>query len=487
MTAGPASPVAESASSTIDPDVQAGRASDGERSARFQSVVTIDEDAVDGLLAGEEFAAEFDETLDDVKLYAKYRRLAAEQAALRRVATLVARGVEPLEVFGAVADEMRRCLPADTAGLWRFESDREITLVAAAADPDALARWPVGTRTAVDGDTIATLVQRTGRPARIDSYDNVAGPIAARVRAAGVRAAVGVPIVVDGRVWGLAAVGSRQPDPMPADTEVHVSRFAELIATAVVAGHRDEQKRQLLADGSQRLSLVDALLEGRAFDDWRLRDVAGQLRLPINGPFVVIAAHVRTAGDEPLPEIESKLRSLDIFSAWRLLPDFQVGIVHIESDRKRDGVVALMSRMTTARVGVSAPFGDLRDTPRALHVARVMLRGPADSTSSVAVFDGSILATAAVSAPEVMIQTVGAALDGFGDLPDEDRDTLFETFRVWQDNDASVRGAAEVLICHPNTVRHRLRRIEKHTGRSLSRPRDVAELCLAFEVHRRLM
>ena len=86
-----------------------------------------------------------------------------------------------------------------------------------------------------------------------------------------------------------------------------------------------------------------------------------------------------------------------------------------------------------------------------------------------------------------MVKTVGAALDGFGDLPGEDREMLFETFRVWQDNDASVRGAAEVLICHPNTVRHRLRRIEKHTGRSLSRPKDVAELCLAFEVHRRLM
>jgi DNA-binding PucR family transcriptional regulator len=103
------------------------------------------------------------------------------------------------------------------------------------------------------------------------------------------------------------------------------------------------------------------------------------------------------------------------------------------------------------------------------------------------VFDGSILATAAVSAPEVMVQTVGAVLDGFGDLPDVDREMLFETFRVWLDNDASVCGAAEVLICHSNTVRHRLRRIEKHTGRSLSRPRDVAELCLAFEVHRHLM
>ena len=487
MTAHPTSSVAESASSTIDPDVQSRRARDGELNAEFHSDLTTYDNAVDGLVTAEDFAAKFGENRADVTLYAEYRRLAAEQAALRRLATLVARGVEPSEVFGAVADEMRRCVPADSAGLWRFESDREITLVAAAADPAALARWPLGMRTPVDGDTIATLVQRTGRPARIDSYDNVAGPIAARVRAEGVRAAVAVPIIVDGRMWGLAAVGSVQPGPMPADTEVHIGRFAELIATAVVAGYRDEQKRELLAEGSQRLNLIDTLLEGRGFDDWSLREVACKLRLPVNGPFVVVAAHIPTVGDEPLPDIESKLRSLDSFSAWRLLPDLQVGIVHVESDRKLDRVVALLSRMTTARVGVSAAFKDLRDTPRALHVARVMMRGPTDSTSSVAVFDGSILATAAVSAPEVMIKTVGAALDGFGNLPDEDREILFETFRVWLDNDASVRGAAEVLICHPNTVRLRLRRIEKHTGRSLSRPRDVAELCLAFEVHRHLM
>jgi sugar diacid utilization regulator len=479
--------VAESVSSTIDPDAQARRASDGELSAGFQSDPTIDEDAVNGLLTVEEFPTEFDENRDDANFYAEYRRLAAEQAALRRVAALVARGVGPLAVFGAVAEEMRRCVPADTAGLWRFETDGEITMVAAAADPAPLTKWPVCTRTTLESNTIASLVLRSGQPARIDSYDNIAGSIAARVRAVGVHAAVGVPIIVDGRVWGLAAVGSLQPGPMPADTELRVGRFAELTATAVVAGYRDEQKQQLLAEGSRRSNLIDALVEGRVFDEWSLREVAGQLRLPINGPFVVVAAQVPTMGDEPLPEIESKLRSLDIFSAWQLLPDVQVGIVHVTSDQRFDRFVALMSRMTTVRVGVSAAFGDLRDTPRALHVARVMLRGPTDSASPVAVFDGSILATAAVSAPEAMIQTVSAALDGFGDLPDEDREMLFETFRVWQNNDASVRGAAEVLICHPNTVRHRLRRIEKHTGRSLSRPRDVAELCLAFEVHRRLM
>ena len=486
MTATSPRSVTESASSAIDPDTQATGANGGEPSPRFQSDLTIDEDAVDALLTAEELAAELDETLDDGMLYAKYRRLAAEQAAVRRVGTLVARGGEPLEVLGAVADEMRRCVGAFTAGLWRFETSAEITLVGAAAHPSALAKWPLGTRTPVEGDTLATAVYRTGQPARIDSYDNVGGPIAARVRAVGVRAAVAVPIIVDGRVWGLAAVGSRR-GPMPADTEAHISRFAELIATAMVAGHRDEQNRQLIAEASQRSNLIDALLDGRAFDEWGLRDVASYLRLPINGPFVVVAAHIPSAGGDPLPEIESKLRSLDIFSAWRRLADLQVGIVHVASDHKLDRVVALMSRMTTARVGVSAAFGDLRDTPRALHVARVMLRGPTDSASPVVVFDGSILATAAVSAPEAMIKTVGAALDGFDHIPDEDRNILFETFRVWQDNDASVSGAAEVLICHPNTVRHRLRRIEKHTGRSLSRPRDVAELCLAFEVHRRLM
>jgi transcriptional regulator with GAF, ATPase, and Fis domain len=242
MTANSLSPGAESASSTVDPDAQASRANDGEPSARFQSDPTIDEDAVNGPLTAEEFAAEFDENLDDSELSAEYRRLAAEQAGLRRLATLVARGVEPLQVFDAVADQLRRCVPADTAGLWRFDTADEITIVAAAAHPAALAKWPVGTRTRVQGTTIAELVQRTGQPARIDDYAHVAGAIAARVRSVGVRAAVGVPVIVDGRVWGLAAVGSMQCGPMPADTEARVTHCAELAATALVAGHRDEQK-----------------------------------------------------------------------------------------------------------------------------------------------------------------------------------------------------------------------------------------------------
>src|SRR5271167_3409738 len=192
-------------------------------------------------------------SVDDAELYAEYRRLADEQAALRRVGTLVARGVEPSEVFDAVTDEMRRCLHAATAGLWRFETTGEITLLSVAAYlPDAATKWPVGTRTPIEGNTLAAAVHRAGRPARVDSYDNAAGALGEFVRAIGLRAGVGVPVIVDGRMWGLAAVGSNRPGPVPADTEAQMSHCAELITSALVAGHRDQQKRQLLAEGPDR-------------------------------------------------------------------------------------------------------------------------------------------------------------------------------------------------------------------------------------------
>jgi DNA-binding PucR family transcriptional regulator len=105
----------------------------------------------------------------------------------------------------------------------------------------------------------------------------------------------------------------------------------------------------------------------------------------------------------------------------------------------------------------------------------------------VSLFDGSILASAAVSAPEVLVKLVAPTIDCFAELADQERDILFETFQAWVDNDGSMRTVGELLFCHPNTVRYRLHRIEQRTGRSLSKPRDVTELCLAFEVHRRLM
>jgi hypothetical protein len=223
------------------------------------------------------------------------------------------------------------------------------------------------------------------------------------------------------------------------------------------------------------------------FDQWSVWEAAELLRLPSKGPYVVIAAEVPTVGAEALAEIGSKLRSIDVFSAWRLLPDLHVGIVHIATDRHFANTLGLVSRMATRRVGISPRFDDLRDTAQALRYARVALRGNLERGQLVSMFDGSILATAAVSAPEVMIKLVTPTIDCFAELSQSEREILFDTFQVWLDNDGSLRTAGELLFCHPNTVRYRLHRIEQRTGRSLARPRDLAELCLAFEVYRRLM
>jgi DNA-binding PucR family transcriptional regulator len=222
------------------------------------------------------------------------------------------------------------------------------------------------------------------------------------------------------------------------------------------------------------------------FEQWSIWEAADCLRLPAQGPYVVIAAE-SSVGTEALPGIESKLRSMDVFSAWRLLPDLQVGIVHMKSDKQLANALALVTRMASNRVGVSAQFDDLRDTAQALRYARVSLRGRSDRESRVTQFDGSILSTAAVSAPEVMVKLAIPIIECFAELTADERGVLLETFRVWLENDGSLRAVGELLFCHPNTVRYRLHRIEQRTGRSVTRPRDVAELSLAFEVHRLLM
>jgi signal transduction histidine kinase len=159
--------------------------------------------------------------------------LADQQAALRRVATLVARGVEPTEVFSAVATELARCLGVYFSALWRYQPDGSAFLVAACDNDPGVKTMPVGTRFSLEGDNVPARVLRTSRPARIDNYENASGPAAARLRDLGLRAAVGAPIIVDGRVWGAAIVGSSRLGPLPQDTEERVEDFTDLIATAI--------------------------------------------------------------------------------------------------------------------------------------------------------------------------------------------------------------------------------------------------------------
>jgi signal transduction histidine kinase len=158
------------------------------------------------------------------------RELATEQANLRRVAVLVARGVPPSDVVAAVAAEAVSLLEADATRLMRYETAGTATVIAEYSKPGI--QPLLGRRLAVDGGA-TELVLRTSRPARVDSYDHRRGPLAELARSESFGSSVGAPIVVEGRVWGALVVLWSRREPPPPRMEERLAQFTELVATAV--------------------------------------------------------------------------------------------------------------------------------------------------------------------------------------------------------------------------------------------------------------
>jgi signal transduction histidine kinase len=188
--------------------------------------------------------------------------LADEQAALRRVATLVARDVPSDELFAAVAGEAGRLLGADLAGMVRFEPDDTLTVLATwAADGE---HPPVPDRWATEEGDPASMIAETPGPSRVDDWSVVPGAIAAFIRdELHIRSTVGSPILVAGRLWGALAVHSRQSGLLPADTAARLHNFTELVATAI-ANVQTRAAMQRLADEQAALRRVATLVAREA-------------------------------------------------------------------------------------------------------------------------------------------------------------------------------------------------------------------------------
>jgi signal transduction histidine kinase len=220
--------------------------------------------------------------------------LADEQAALRRVATLVAQGASPPDLFEAVAEEVGRLLLAANVSMGRYEPDDSVTSMASWSSAGPVftpgGRWPI------KGTNVAWMVLQTGRPARIDDFSAATDPIGIAVREAGYRSAIGSPIVVEGQLWGAISAASTE-GPMPPGSEARLASFTELVATAIanaegksalnasrrrIVDASDETRRRIerdLHDGTQQrlvsLGLAVRAAEGSMPPEWR--DLHAQL------------------------------------------------------------------------------------------------------------------------------------------------------------------------------------------------------------------
>ena len=235
------------------------------------------------LLPGTEYRlAEFTEliatTIANTEAREELRCVADEQAALRRVATLVAQGAPSSAVFDGVAREIGQLLPVDATVLSRYDPDGYLTRVGVWGRPGV--RLPVGERSRLNGRNVSTLVFETGQAARLDNYGDDAGEASVWV-SAGLRSAVGVPISVQGRLWGSVVVTSMSQQPLPSDTATRLAGFTELVATAIanaqahaeltasrarIVATADQTRRRIerdLHDGAQQ-RLVTLALQLRA-------------------------------------------------------------------------------------------------------------------------------------------------------------------------------------------------------------------------------
>jgi signal transduction histidine kinase len=179
------------------------------------------------------------------------RRLADEQDALRRLATLVAQGAESGAVFDAVCEETARIVGSSSANLARF-SPPGFTETVAGWSRDGR-HVPSGVRMPMEGEVINVIVQRERAPGRVADYSHVEGQLAALLRGIGVRTEVGAPVIVDGEVWGALIVGLDEGS-FPEGSEQRVASFAELIVTAI---SNADARAQLLASRARIVTAAD--------------------------------------------------------------------------------------------------------------------------------------------------------------------------------------------------------------------------------------
>ena len=255
-------------------------------------------------------------------------------------------------------------------------------------------------------------------------------------------------------------------------------RYSEVIR----ASFEDTVRDRFRCSQQARAALLDVLFDGGRESLPLTADVARVLDVPERAQFVAVAADVSEEGDDGLADIEARLRSLAIRSAWRRRSERQFGIVVLDGDARAasERLAEILVCRSKSRIGFSPYYGDLGDTAEYAGLADVARAALDPREVGVTRFDDRPLSAVVVANPEIAARAARAVLGPLLNIDRGERSAILETLRAWRDAGGSTAVAAERLFCHRNTVRNRLQRIEALTGRSLDDPLGCAEVCMAL-------
>ncbi|GAA3516833.1 PucR family transcriptional regulator [Actinocatenispora rupis] len=281
-------------------------------------------------------------------------------------------------------------------------------------------------------------------------------------------------------VWEEMIAVSRVAPAIPPEQVVDLShvmfRLHNRVGDTIIHAYREEAQHMLLTRERERAALINVLLSDTT-SVATVVEIAGMLRLPMDGTFVVVAAATQL-GQDPLPRVDSYLSAVDVPSVWHLRQDAMVGLLSLGQAARGATALDVLARHATGPVGVSPTFDVLRRAPWALGLAELVLQRHA-GTDLVEQFQDTPMNVLVASAPGAARDAARTVLGELLDLPADRRDLLLDTLTAWVEAGGSAEATGEKLRCHQNTVRHRLRRIEVITGRSLTHPGECAEIVAA--------
>ena len=257
----------------------------------------------------------------------------------------------------------------------------------------------------------------------------------------------------------------------------------DVFTQEMTGGYRDEMAFRSVSDARAQAAIVSAILGG-GLSAREAHEAVAMLRFPGDGPYAAIALRPASIDGSLQRELERTFRSAGVPSLWLLQYELVLGLVHVSTTASMGAVPELLRMPQVLAAGVSPPTDDLTGIAAAVRFARLSLRG-ASAAEPIVLFDDAPLSVAISASADVMPRIAETVLGDLGGLPPAYRATLLDTFSAWCDAGGSTTAAARTLFVHPNTVRHRLHRIETLTGRSIDDPRALAELVLAIGYARR--
>ncbi|TSD99666.1 PucR family transcriptional regulator [Skermania sp. ID1734] len=316
-------------------------------------------------------------------------------------------------------------------------------------------------------------------------------PLLRPARAVGrLKAERGIPIAallhayrVGGRlIWEWLTERSSGPgDPQLHELATTLWELIDTFSDAAVEAYRDTEILLVHADAQSQNRLIRSLFDDNSSNPVRVLTALRTLGLPEKGPFAVVVIEPADPGAALPGNLVHALKDIGVHSVWDAQIDAHAGLLAFSAQSALERATARLPELVAGRIGLSASFVSYTAIPAAVVEARIAAQSVRQGSRTALRFGADPVAHLLVALPDAGRRAATQILGPVLRLPDVERVELLAVLEAWYRCGGSAAAVADLLHCHRNTVRYRLRKIRDLTGRDTADPAQSADLHLALQ------